>query len=262
MIKKILEVYKKHGFSELIKRSFIRINSFKYRPKSWFSSASVFFEGKNGLEIGGPSFIFQTWLPIYHIANNLDGCNFSSNTIWEGKIVEGENFIYGNKKGYQYINEATDLSSIPTNKYDFLISSNCLEHIANPLKAVKEWIRVVKPGGVILILVPNPKKTFDHKRVVTSFEHLIDDFEKNIDETDLTHLDEILKLHDRRMDSHSGTAEQFKNRSLNNFQNRCLHHHIFDYDLLGKIFKYFDVSIVDFKVKEVGINHMIIGKKK
>jgi len=53
----------------------------------------------------------------------------------------------------------------------------------------------------MLLILPDKRFTFDHKRAVTTFNDLIDDFVRDIDETDLTHLDEILSLHDLSMDT-------------------------------------------------------------
>ena len=41
------------------------------------------------------------------------------------------------------------------NTFDFVISSDVIEHTPDPLAAVKELIRVLKPGGKICITVPN-----------------------------------------------------------------------------------------------------------
>lgn len=215
------------------------------------------FTGKKGIEIGGPSDVFSTVIPIYQVITALDGCNFSSNTVWEGNIVEGENYNYlENRKGFQYICEASNLEGIPSEKYDFLIASHCLEHCANTLKTVKEWLRVVKKGGAILLILPHKRYTFDLNRPITTFEHLLKDLENDVDETDLTHLDEILELHDLNRDLAAGSKEQFINRSLANHKNRCLHHHVFDFDLLRKIYKYYQVKVIDMSFENY--NHQII----
>lgn len=220
------------------------------------------FTEKKGIEIGGPSDIFSREIPIYQVVESLDGCNFSKQTVWEGSIIEGENFNYfENKKGHQFICEATNLKKIPNENYDFLIASHCLEHCANTLITVNEWLRVVKKGGVILLILPDRRYTFDHNRPVTTFEHLKDDLKNEINESDLTHLSEILDLHDLSMDLLAGTAEQFKNRSLDNYNNRCLHHHIFDNVLLKKIFKYCNIKVLNIAFEKP--NHIIIlGIKK
>lgn len=203
------------------------------------------FENKTGLEIGGPSGIFgrNKFLPVYKYAERVDGVNFSNATVWEGKIEAGSTYKYtADRIGVQYVCEGNDLREIADNTYDFVLSSHNLEHFANPLKAVAEWKRVVKPGGVILLVLPDKRYTFDNKRNVTRFEHLLEDFTKNIGEDDLTHLEEILSLHDRQLDPPARDKEYFKQRCLKNFENRCLHQHVFDHALLKRIFEHFQIQ--------------------
>jgi SAM-dependent methyltransferase len=203
-------------------------------------------ENKYGIEIGGPSTLFKTVLPLYRIVRGLDGVNFSAETIWEGNIRAGDNFnFYHKKSGRQFIADATDLSEITSARYDFLLSSNCLEHVANPIKALNEWSRVIKPGGALILVLPNKESNFDHRRPVTKFEHLLQDFNRGTGEDDLTHLDEILALHDLSMDPPAGDLEHFRQRSLENFRNRTLHHHVFDVSLIEEILNYVGLEIAD-----------------
>lgn len=203
-------------------------------------------ENKFGLEVGGPSALFKTVLPLYQLVGGLDGVNFSTDTIWEGRINAGENFNYlDNRSGRQFIADATDLNEIASESYDFLLSSNCLEHVANPLKALMEWKRVLKPGGALILVLPNKESNFDHRRPFSKFEHLLDDFTRNIGEDDLTHLDEILALHDLPMDPPAGDLEHFRKRSLKNFENRTLHHHVFDVPLIEEVLDYAGFEILD-----------------
>jgi SAM-dependent methyltransferase len=203
-----------------------------------------YFKNKNGLEIGGPSNIFKFEIPIYSSIKNLDSCNFSTITEWEGNISEGQNFnYYKNKFGLQFISEATNLNKIADESYDFVIASHCLEHCANPIKAVMEWLRVVKKGAHILLILPDSKFTFDIYRPITTLEHLINDYNLNTGENDLTHLNEILNLHDLNRDPLAGSKENFQHRCFNNFQNRCMHHHVFDIELLKSIFNYLNITI-------------------
>ena len=168
--------------------------------------------------------------------------NFSNETIWEGKLQDSCNY-YEDKVGNQYIAEASDLSRFSDQQFDFLLSSNCLEHVANPIKALSEWKRVT--SGKIVLIVPRKDFNFDHKRPITSFDHLLEDFNNDVNESDLTHLDEILSLHDLELDAPSGSFEQFHQRSLENYNNRCLHHHVFDNVLVGQICDYLDMSIAE-----------------
>jgi SAM-dependent methyltransferase len=187
---------------------------------------------KFGLEIGGPSSIFSATgaLPIYRYMAGLDNCVFSSETVWEGSRAEGYTFAYhpGKKNGFNFIREATELTDIADHKYDFILSSHSLEHTSNPFKALKEWTRVVKNHGAFVVILPDYRRTFDHRRPPTPLRHMIDDYEKGTEEADLSHLSEILELHDLSLDPWAGTMENFRKRSLRNFENRCLHHHVFD----------------------------------
>ena len=188
--------------------------------------------GKTGLEVGGPSRTFTPIgeVPAYMYAGRVDNTNFAQVTVWEGTIAEGMTFRYDDAKppGRQYVHDATDLHSIPTGSYDFLLSSHTLEHVANPLKVLAEWRRVLTEDGAILITLPHPSGTFDHRRPTTPLAHLIADHERQVGEDDLTHVDEILEHHDLSRDPGAGDFEAFRQRSLANLQNRCLHHHVFD----------------------------------
>jgi len=204
-------------------------------------------QGMKALEIGGPSGEFGTH-GIYRSVGSVDGVNFSAETVWQHSQTEGKGqYKYADgKTGDLYICEGTDLHPIEDNSYDLILSSNNLEHIANPFKALTEWIRVVKPGGSIFLILPMKAHCFDHRRPTTTLQHLIDDYNDDVGEDDLTHLEEILKLHDLSKDQGAGTFLNFVNRSLKNIENRCLHHHVFDEQLIQQIFYQFDMEPVGF----------------
>ena len=197
--------------------------------------------GKRGLEIGGPSSIFSPATPdgfippVYAIAASMDNCNFASSTTWShGETGRTFRYLPDAEPGMQYIHDATDLASIADGSYDFLLASHILEHVANPLRALGEFHRVLKPKGFMLIAVPNRLHTFDHRRPVTRFAHLEADLAANTDDSDMTHLDEILALHDLEMDRPAGSPEEFRERCLRNLEARCMHHHVFDLPLLDR----------------------------
>lgn len=51
--------------------------------------------------------------------------------------------------------DAQYLIDVEDNTFDFVVSSHCLEHLINPLIALKSWIRIVKPQGHLIITVPD-----------------------------------------------------------------------------------------------------------
>jgi SAM-dependent methyltransferase len=187
-------------------------------------------KAKRGLEIGGPSEIFRrsySPLPIYRHIASLDNCDMSRTTVW-ATHSDDYDFSPGKTPGRTIVCDGSDLSSVADQRYDFILSSHNLEHFANPVKALREWKRVTRPGGSLILILPNYAKTFDHRRVPTTVKHMLEDYERNTQEDDLSHLPEILQAHDLSMDPAAGSAEQFRIRSLNNFTNRCLHQHVFD----------------------------------
>lgn len=47
------------------------------------------------------------------------------------------------------------MSSCLDNTFDFVVSSHCLEHMVDVCEALKNWIRIVKEGGYLIITVPD-----------------------------------------------------------------------------------------------------------
>lgn len=195
------------------------------------------FVGKKGIEIGGPSSIFKLKgaFPIYLYADTVDGVNFSNSTIWEGDILQGNSYAYYNhKKGHQFIAEGGDLSQIENANYQFVLSCHSLEHIANPLKALQEWNRVLALGGSLVLILPNKEFTFDKQRPITTMEHLKSDFDNNVNETDATHFEEVNLLHDLSLDIIKTRAE-LMDRTAQNITLRAVHHHVFDFELIQQM---------------------------
>lgn len=76
--------------------------------------------------------------------------------------------------------DAMVMAGVPDNTYDFAHSSHCLEHLENPATALGHWLRIVKPGGYVVVTVPDEDlyeqgvwpSTFnsDHKQTFTTFK--------------------------------------------------------------------------------------------
>ena len=185
--------------------------------------------GKSGIEIGGPSEVFRRsrYLPIYRNIGHLDNCDFSASTTW---ARHAEAFVFDPRKspGRNIFADGSDLREVPDHRYDFVLSSHNLEHFANPVKALREWQRIAVKLGLLILALPDYRYTFDHRRQPTDVSHMLADFEQETPETDLSHLSEILEKHDLNLDPAAGSPEQFRQRSLSNYENRCLHHHVFD----------------------------------
>ena len=196
-------------------------------------------QGKIGLEIGGPSVVFQSscsreygWsspLPLYEQVGSLDNCNFSRHTLWS---THGDIYRFSRRRapGKVIIADGSALATLTDHIYDFVLSSHSLEHFANPVKALLEWKRITRPGGSLVLVLPDYRRTFDHRRMPTAVEHMLDDYQLNMSEDDVTHVEEVLTSHDLAMDGtlKTGRWDELAARSRSNVSNRVLHHHVFD----------------------------------
>lgn len=204
-------------------------------------------KNKVGIEIGGPSDFFKSrsYFPVYLFAKRIDGVNFSVNTVWEGELKEGDYYRYfKNKIGTQYIKEATDLNQIADERYDFVLSCHNLEHVANPIKALKEWKRVLKKEGSLVLVLPKKESTFDVNRPFTTFDHLLSDFKNDITEKDSTHFEEIARLHSVEKDTGVQNQAQLKHRLEENFINRCAHHHVFNFPTIKEMLEFSGFKVI------------------
>lgn len=216
------------------------------------------FEGRCGLEFGGPSSIFSAnnLVPVYDVARVVDNCNFAPQTLW----TRDHERRFGQCAGKKFIADACDPSCFEDQSYDFVIASHMLEHVANPLRALKAWKRILRTSGTILLVLPHKAGTFDHSRPNTTIAHVRGDFEAGIPETDLSHLDEILSLTDRELDPGLDSAEEFRNRCLKNASNRAMHHHVFTAELLVEMFSFLNMRVLNVAVHRP--YHIIIQAQK
>jgi SAM-dependent methyltransferase len=51
--------------------------------------------------------------------------------------------------------DAQEMSSVPDETYTFVHSSHCLEHLVNPKIGLRNWFRILKPGGHLIVTVPD-----------------------------------------------------------------------------------------------------------
>ena len=106
-----------------------------------------YFRGE-GIDIGGfpdPVSLYQEFFPLV-----------SSIKIWDLDDGDAENMLG--------VSDAT---------YDFVVSSHCLEHLHNPICGLENWFRILKPGGHLVVTVPEEdlyeqgiwpsNKNLDHK---------------------------------------------------------------------------------------------------
>jgi hypothetical protein len=111
------------------------------------------------------------------------------------------------------------------------------------------------------LILPHKHGTFDWRRPTTPLAHMIADYDNAVGEDDLTHLPEILELHDLSRDKEAGTQAQFRQRCLANHLYRAMHHHVFDTLTAVSAVDYIGFQIL--RVDNLKPSHIIIlaGRK-
>jgi SAM-dependent methyltransferase len=129
-------------------------------PKSRL--ALNYLQGLAGLEIGGS-------------AHNPFGLN-TKNVDFTGDVdtvfKRAEVDLCGEFSPVDIVAPGDDLP-VPDESQDFVISSHVIEHFFDPIKALQEWMRVVRPGGCVFVIAPHKARTFDKDRPRTTLAELI-----------------------------------------------------------------------------------------
>ena len=218
------------------------------RKPSLISSMHLlrFFNNKSGVVIGGRlRWRFKDLGRTAKKIINVDNC--PSNLV---KPADATN----------YVTDAANLFFAADDTMDFICSSHVLEHLANPLRAIVEWKRVIKGEGIVYVGVPDKRYTFDHRRHRTPLSHLIDDFEKDVDQTDKTHIFEFIEKFDENK-PYRINREQFREDVINN-PAHGVHHQVWIVDDMKEIFEHMDLRIFYGPILRHGTIHIIGQKSK
>ncbi len=73
------------------------------------------------------------------------------------------------------IDDGERLESLASASQDFVIANHFIEHCEDPLGTIGSHLRVLRPGGVLYLAVPDRRHTFDRDRPVTTLEHVVRD---------------------------------------------------------------------------------------
>jgi len=76
-----------------------------------------------------------------------------------------------------HVDDGFELSCIQRASQDFIIANHVLEHSPNLLHALLNWSSALKTNGFLFITLPNGAKSFDKGRIITTAEHIVEDYE-------------------------------------------------------------------------------------
>lgn len=125
--------------------------------------AHTYLDGLHGYEIGGSA----------HNSFGLSTKNIDITDITNTQYKKAELEVCGEQLKVDIVSPGDDLP-FKDDSVDFILSSHVLEHFYDPIKALKEWYRVIRPGGYIFAIIPHKERTFDKDRERTTLEELIE----------------------------------------------------------------------------------------
>lgn len=124
-----------------------------------------------------------------------------------------------------------DMEGLDDSSLDFIIASHVIEHTRNPLRALQNAYRTLRPGGQFVLIVPDKEVTFDRDRQLTELDHLILDFESPSRERDWTHYVETFAKCFPQPDPEAAAKGPFE-------ANHDIHFHTWTYESFGQMVSY------------------------
>jgi ubiquinone/menaquinone biosynthesis C-methylase UbiE len=128
------------------------------------------------------------------------------------------------------VDDAETLEVIASSSQNFVIASHVLEHCEDPIGALCNWLRVLKPGGAVMLAVPDKRYTFDTRRPITPLAHVIRDHVLGPSASRATHYEEWVQVVEGRSDP--SLSERAQELAASGYR---IHFHVWDFDALAEL---------------------------
>jgi predicted SAM-dependent methyltransferase len=92
------------------------------------------------------------------------------------------------------VDDGETLATVADESQDFVAANHFFEHCEDPIGTLRNLLRVVRPGGVVYLSVPDKRLMFDRDRPSTTFEHLVRDHEDGPESSRRQHYEEVVRL--------------------------------------------------------------------
>lgn len=73
------------------------------------------------------------------------------------------------------VDDGERLETVAPDSQDFIVANHFLEHTEDPIGTIAIHLGKLRPGGILFYAVPDKRYTFDHRREVTTVEHIVRD---------------------------------------------------------------------------------------
>ncbi len=174
-------------------------------------------------------------------------------------VTYGDAYSYKELRSHAYIGQSEHDIVIPTIKtdldtlqdvedesLDFIVACHVIEHTRNPIGAIATAYKRLRPGGHLVLVIPDKERTFDKNRDVTALDHLILDFERPDRQRDREHYRDFFEKadgFDNWLKSNSTSwEEQFE-------KEYSIHFHTWTYDSFGKMVDWLIGNVCPFELE-------------
>eukprot|EP01065_Artemidia_motanka_P039251 TRINITY_DN4810_c0_g1_i3.p1 TRINITY_DN4810_c0_g1~~TRINITY_DN4810_c0_g1_i3.p1 ORF type:complete len:358 (+),score=113.39 TRINITY_DN4810_c0_g1_i3:109-1182(+) len=114
--------------------------------------------------------------------------DFSAESHNRNCFVARHNFV---PVSISIVADAQTFATVPEQSFDLLVAFHVLEHMMDVLRALRGWLRSLRPGGVLLLAVPDAC-SWEQCRLVTSPLHFLQEYDSGMTraEAEARHRDE------------------------------------------------------------------------
>jgi SAM-dependent methyltransferase len=131
-------------------------------------------DGLTGIEIGASA----------HNDFGVDALNVDRYGSMDTKYKQEEWNLCGRKRPVDVVAPGDDLP-FDDDSVDFVLASHVVEHFSDPIRALKEWIRVARHK--VVVVVPHRDRTFDRDQDLTSIDEFVHRHQKHFTSADDHH---------------------------------------------------------------------------
>lgn len=176
-----------------------------------------------------------------------------------------------NAHGTRSADMVADAAGIPRpdGSFDYLLSSHCLEHHPDTIRTLNEWARVLKPRGILFLILPHADRTFDRHREKTTLEHHLEDFATLQGREDRSHVAEC-EAGMRKLEDLAETEAMHRSAWgadfwdwEHRFANDAFHYHVWTQDEIVRLLQHlgFRILFVEEYVRERSDSFVVVARK-
>lgn len=130
------------------------------------------------------------------------------------------------------------IENVSDSSLDFLVACHVIEHTRNPIGSIAAAWRKLKPGGRLVLVVPEKERTFDRDRPITPLEHLVEDHRAPDRARDYAHYEEFYALA-QPVPEFARKAEIARHFA----EGYAIHYHVWTHDAFADMLEHVDREV-------------------